>query len=121
MQPSLKIPRLTHPERYTGLYIFDFGDHVSVGYTAAEISMLLETEQYRNGKVYRIHRALPDGTLELQGVMHATFVSEDLLIFHRPDERSAQADYDELRRLAADSPPPCRIRLERSLVMDSLA
>lgn len=112
----MKLPALHSPEKYTGLYIFDFGDHVSVGYTAAEISMLLDTDQYRDGKVYRIHRATPDGTLELQGVSRSTFVSEDVLIFHQPDEPSARADYEELRRLAGDSPPPCRIRLERSHV-----
>ena len=61
----MKMPELTSADKYAGLYVFDFGEQAAVGYTAEEIAVLLESEKYRTGKVYRIHRALPDGTMEL--------------------------------------------------------
>ena len=47
----MKLPQLTDPDRYEGLYVFDFGEQCAVGYTASEIAVLLESERYRNGKV----------------------------------------------------------------------
>ncbi len=64
----MKLPKLQKPERYVGLYIFDFGEHTGVGFTAQEVAELLESEKYKNGKVYKIHKAYPDGKLELKGV-----------------------------------------------------
>ena len=106
----MRLPELETPEKYTGLYVFDFGDQVAVGYTADEIAVLLESQQYAEGKVYRIHRALPDGTMELQGVAREKFQSEDGLFFYRADEGEARQDLERLNRLAADDPPPCRMK-----------
>ncbi len=108
----MKLPALTSPERYAGLYVFDFGDQVAVGYTADEIAVLLESEKYTDGKVYRIQRALPDGTMELQGVPRETFESEDGLLFYRGDVGEARADFEELIRLVGDEPPPCRMKVQ---------
>ena len=33
----MKLPALKNPELYQGLYVFDFGDHTAVGYTAEQI------------------------------------------------------------------------------------
>jgi len=107
----MKLPELESAERYTGLYVFDFGDQVAVGYTADEIAVLLESERYAEGKVYRIHRALPDGTMELQGVPRQKFQLEDGLSFYRSQAEAARADYDELIELASDEPPPCRMKV----------
>lgn len=41
----MKLPPLQDPEKYTGLYIFDFGDHISVGYTADEVAIFLFSER----------------------------------------------------------------------------
>ena len=74
----MKLPELQNPEKYAGLYVFDFGgDQVAVGYTADEVAVLLESEKYQEGKVYRIHRALPDGTFELAGVSRRRFEAEE--------------------------------------------
>lgn len=107
----MRLPELKSPEKYGGLYVFDFGEQVAVGYTADEIAVLLESEKYAEGKVYRIHRALPDGTMELQGVSRERFQMEDGLLFHRGGEAEARADFDELLRLAADQRPPCRMKV----------
>ena len=61
----MKLPALTDPGRYTGLYIVDFGDQVAVGYTAPEVEVLLDHEAYRSCKVFKIHNAYPDGRMEL--------------------------------------------------------
>jgi hypothetical protein len=53
----MKLPELEKSEKYVGLYIFDFGDHTGVGFTAQEVAELLESEKYRDGKVYKIHKA----------------------------------------------------------------
>ncbi|MBM4025140.1 MAG: hypothetical protein FJ280_06975, partial [Planctomycetes bacterium] len=64
----MKLPRLEKPDRYQGLYVFDFGDHTGVGFTAEEAAELLESERYKEGKVYKIQRAFPDGRMELRAV-----------------------------------------------------
>ncbi|MDM8008251.1 MAG: hypothetical protein QUV05_19095 [Phycisphaerae bacterium] len=107
----MKMPELESPEKYGGLYVFDFGDQVAVGYTADEIAVLLESQQYADGKVYRIHRAMPDGTMELQGVSRETFLKEDGLFFYRSDPDLAEQDFQALVHEATGVPPPCRMKL----------
>ena len=43
--PAMKLPELSSPARYQGLYVFDFGEWTAVGYTAEEIAALLETSE----------------------------------------------------------------------------
>jgi len=106
-----RLPKLPEPVRYTGLYVFDFGDSVAVGYTADEIAVLLESQKYADGKVYKIHRAYPDGRLELRGVSPLRFHMEDGFFFYRRDPAAARRDFEELKRLAQTTPPPCRCKL----------
>lgn len=107
----MKLPHLDDPARYLGLYIFDFGEWVSVGYTAREIAMLLESEQYRTGKVYRMHRVWPDGRMELAGVARERFLMESAMVFWRADRDLADRDFDEIESAARRVPPPCRAYL----------
>ncbi|MHC4742219.1 MAG: hypothetical protein ACYS8Z_09920 [Planctomycetota bacterium] len=104
----MKLPELEKPDKYVGLYIFDFGDHAGVGFTAQEVAELLESEKYREGKVYRIHRAHPDGKLELKGVPNEIFELEAGMFFYSYDPETAQRDYKALIDLAVRSAPPCR-------------
>ena len=108
----MKLPELESPESYAGLYVFDFGDQVAVGYTADEIAVLLESERYADGKVYRIHRALPDGTFELQGISRPQFQMEDGLFFYRATSEAARADFDALMQSSRDVAPPCRMKVQ---------
>ena len=107
----MELPTLEHPDRYTGLYVVDFGETVAVGYLAEEVAMLLESEAHRDAKVYRIHNAFPDGTMELKGVPRERFLLETGLFFYRRDLPGARREYAELRRLAGERPLPCRARL----------
>ncbi len=108
----MHLPRLNQPDKYAGLYIFDFGEQVAVGYTADEVAVLLESENHAGGKVYRIHRALPDGTMELVGVPAEQFQLEDGLLFWRHLVREARSDFEELKRLAGEVTPPCRMKVQ---------
>lgn len=104
----MKLPQLDAADQYQGLYVFDFGEWTAVGYTAEEIAMLLESEQYAKGKVYRICRATPDGQMELRGVAHERFLLESGMLFNRESEDAARDDFATLRQLAEQTPPPCR-------------
>jgi len=104
----LELPRIDAPHEYVGLYIYDFGDWRSVGYTAEEVAMLLESEQYRGGAVYRIHSVRPDGRFELRSVSTERFALESGLMFCSSALDQARADFAALRAAAERTPPPCR-------------
>ena len=107
----MKLPELEKPEKYVGLYIFDFGDHTGVGFTAEEVGELLESEKYRDGKVYKIHKAYPDGRLELKGVPGETFQLEAGMFFYSTELQTARRDFKGLVNLAVKSTPPCRAKV----------
>jgi len=107
----MKMPALQIPDKYVGLYIFDFGNHTGVGFTAEEIAELLESEKFRDGKVYKIHKAYPDGRLELKGVPVETFQLESGMFFYSSDLETADRDFKRLVNLAVQTAPPCRAKV----------
>ncbi len=108
----MKLPKLEKPERYQGLYVFDFGDHAGVGFTAEEVGELLDSERYDDGKVYKIQRTFPDGRMELRAVPAARFQLEAGMFFYAQDEATARQDFKRLVSLAVRSAPPCRAKVE---------
>jgi len=110
----MELPKLQNSEKYIGLYIFDFGDHTGVGFTAEEVAELLESEKYKLNKVYKIHRAYPDGTLELKGVPAQTFQLEAGMFFYSNALESSRGDFKKLVCLADKITPPCRAKLRLS-------
>ena len=107
----MELPKLQKPDKYVGLYIFDFGDHAGVGFTAQEVAELLESEKYRHGKVYKIHEAYPDGKLELKGIRAETFQLEAGMFFYSADLETARKDFKTLVDLAVKIAPPCRAKV----------
>ncbi len=107
----MELPKLQKPQKYVGLYIFDFGDHAAVGFTAQEVAELLESERYRDGKVYKIHRAYPDGRLELKGVTAQMFQLEAGMFFYSSEKETAERDFKELVNLAVRTSPPSRAKV----------
>ena len=112
----MELPKLQKPDKYVGLYIFDFGGpqgqaHAGVGFTAQEVAELLDSEKYRHGKVYKIHRAYPDGRLDLKGVPAQTFQLEAGMFFYSQDLETARKDYETLVGLAVKIAPPCRAKV----------
>jgi hypothetical protein len=114
----MKLPKLEKPDRYQGLYVFDFGDHAGVGFTAEEVAELLDSERYRDGKVYKIHRAYPDGRLELKGVPAEKFQLEAGMLFYSQDETTSRADFTRLVNLAVRTAPPCRAKVQLARYAD---
>ncbi|MHC4692651.1 MAG: hypothetical protein ACYS67_07910, partial [Planctomycetota bacterium] len=106
----MKLPKLEKPEKYVGLYIFDFGDHVGAGFTAQEVAELLESEKYRDCKVYKIHKAYPDGKIELKGIRSETFQLEAGMFFYERNLETATRDFNALVKSAVKSAPPCRAK-----------
>ena len=115
---NMKLPKLEKPQRYVGLYIFDFGDHVGVGFTAQEVAELLESERYKQGKVYKIHRAYPDGKLELKGVLSQVFHLEAGMLFYCCQLETARSDFKALVNLAVRNAPPCRAKVHLAKYSD---
>jgi hypothetical protein len=107
----MKLPKLQNTQKYVGLYIFDFGDHAGVGFTAEEVAELLESEKHKDGKVYKIHRAYPDGTLELKGVSAKTFELEAGMFFYSNELETSRRDFKALVNLAVRMAPPCRAKV----------
>ena len=113
-EPTLgRLPRLTNPQRYQGLYVVDFGDGISVGYVAAEVAALFESSQFPQMRAFRIHRAQSDGTVELVNVSRERFRtgSDEALIFLQESESLARDDFDTLNDLTQGK-FPCHARLE---------
>lgn len=104
----MHLPRVSQPQRYRSLFVFDFGDWTAFGYTAEELALLLEDPRYAAGRVFRIERAYPDGRVELRGVSRERFHLEAGMFFYRADRAAARADFDQLVAAAQTRPPPCR-------------
>jgi hypothetical protein len=103
----MKLPQLQKPQKYLGLYVFDFGDHCGVGFTAEEVAELFESEKYKDCKAYKIHKAYPDGKLELKGVRAEIFQLEAGMFFYSSDLKTAKRDFKGLVNLAVKTAPPC--------------
>ncbi|MFA5783352.1 MAG: hypothetical protein WC962_00575 [Phycisphaerae bacterium] len=114
----MKLPELKKPDKYVGLYVVDFGDHSGVGFTAEEVAELLESEKFKDIKIYKIHNAYPDGRLELKGVSARTFQMETGMFFYSGDLETARLDYKKLTDIAVTAPPPCRAKLQLAKYSD---
>ena len=114
----MKLPNLKKPDKYVGLYIIDFGDSSSVGFTAQEVAEILESEKYKDAKVYKIHRAYPDGKLELKGVTAETFQLEMGMLFYSEAIETATQNFKALVNLAVTSAPPCRAKVHMAKYSD---
>jgi len=114
----MKLPKLERPDKYVGLYVFDFGEHTGVGFTAQEVARLLESEKYKDAKVYKIHNAYPDGKLELRGIPAKIFQLEAGMFFYCRDLETAKKDFKKLVNLAVGSAPPCRAKVHLAKYSD---
>ncbi|UCF00205.1 MAG: hypothetical protein JSV82_03805 [Planctomycetota bacterium] len=107
----MELPKLHQPDRYVGLYVFDFGEHTGVGFTAEEVAELFESQKYKNCKAYKIHKAYPDGRVELKGVRAEIFQLEAGMFFYSSDIKTAKRDFKGLVNMAVKTSPPCRAKV----------
>jgi hypothetical protein len=107
----MQLPKLQQPEKYVDLYVVDFGDRSGVGFTADEVAGLLESEKFKDVKVYRIYNAYPDGRMELKGVPNEIFQLEAGMFFYQFDETIAKGDYKRLINSAVSTVPPAKAKV----------
>lgn len=115
-----RLPPIPDPARYAGLFVFDFGTHVSVGYTAREIRYLRESQAHRTGTAYEIYRVAENGAIELRGATDERLAARDAICFLRHSAAKARADYEAFIAAAHISAPPCTVemRLARVYALD---
>jgi hypothetical protein len=106
----MKLPEVKNAGKI-GLFVVDFGDHCGVGFTSQEVSELLESEKFGGCKVYKVHGARPDGTMELRGVRSDLFHLESGMLFYAYDEQTARREYKALVDLAVKAAPPSRSKV----------
>jgi hypothetical protein len=114
----MKLPRIEKPEKYVGLYVVDFGESSGVGFTAEEVAEILESEKFKDCKAYKIHRAYPDGRLELKGVRQEIFQLEAGMLFYAGDCETARADYKRLVKLGVETDVSCRAKINLAKMSD---
>lgn len=107
----MKLPEIKNSQKYKGLYVVDFGESSSVGFTADEVAELLESEKYKDIKVYKIYNAYPDGKMELKGVVNEIFQLEMGMFFYASDEATANRDYKTLINSAVKTAPPAKAKV----------
>ncbi len=107
----MKLPELSNPQKYVSLYIFDFGEHTGIGFTAEEVAELFESQNHKNCKAYKIHKAYPDGKLELKGVRAEIFQLEAGMFFYSGDLETAKRNFKSLVNLAVKTALPCRAKV----------
>jgi hypothetical protein len=110
----MKLPELENPKEYIGLYVVDFGDRCSTGFTAGEVAELLESERFGDVKVYKIHNASGDGKMELKGMPSDIFQLEAGMFFYSAGLDQGQKDFAKLATIAEDTPPPAKAKLHMS-------
>jgi hypothetical protein len=115
-----KLPPIPNPSQYEGLFVYDFGDHVSVGYTPGEIHVLRRAMAHHKGTPYQIYRVNERGGLELRGVPDAALALREAICFLRNDAAVARRDYESILSAAQLRPLPCNaeLRLVRSYGFD---
>lgn len=114
----LTLPPIHEPQRYAGLFVYDFGTHVSVGYTAAEIRFLRESNAYAGGTVYEIYRVDDLGRIELRAVRAESLTAREAVCFLRRDGGAARRDFDMILEAADRNPVPCAVELHLSKLYD---
>jgi hypothetical protein len=107
----MKLPEIKNPDKYVDLYVVDFGDHSGVGFTADEVAQLLESEKFKDVKVYRIYNAHPDGKIELKGVPNGIFQLEAGMFFYEFEKNAAEGDFKKLINSAVASTPPAKAKV----------
>ncbi len=110
----MKLPDVSNADKYKGLYVVDFGGACGVGFVAAEVAELLESERFDDVKVYKIHNAYPDGRMELKGVRRELFELEAGMLFYADGRETAMGDFERLIELAGgDVPARAKVHLAR--------
>ncbi len=108
----MNLPKTDKPEKYVGLYAVDFGESASLGYTAREVATLLESEKFSDVKVYKVYRAMPDGSMEINGVSNERFQLESGLFFYGLNLEDSEEGFNVIKSFGESTLPPCPVNMQ---------
>ncbi|MBX3395335.1 MAG: hypothetical protein KF841_08200 [Phycisphaerae bacterium] len=94
-----------------GRFVVRFRGATQQYLAAHEVLELLDQDAQAVQEIFRVHRAYPDGRLDLVGVAPVTFSDVDGILLLCETTLQARADYDALIAAAGRSPPPCRVEV----------
>jgi len=117
MNPSL----LSTNKPLAGQYVVVQGNQTTSGVSAADVAALLESKDAVDIKIFKIRYVHPDGRIEMAGVPNERFQLEDGFLFFHRDLHAARTDFLTLCRLADQSPPPCRAKVQLANLSGALA
>jgi hypothetical protein len=110
----MHLPAIPQPSRYAGLFVIDFGEWTSVGYTADEVHALLGTPEHASARAFRINRIDEEGCIELAGWDARQLPREELIVLACDSPDDAVAVFDAIRRTLDAGPPGVALTLDRS-------
>lgn len=119
---QLSIEVTKRPNNARGKFIYELGGIKRYDCTAEEIAIWLEDPTQRGGAIYRVHRAYPDGRMEIKGISADRWELESGLFFYRENADSARIDFSILAH-GGEVAPPCRcfVHLAERAVADSIS
>lgn len=121
METGMNPKLLASARPLAGQYVVVQGDQTTSGVSAADVAAWLESSKSDDIKVFKIRYVHPDGRIEMAGVSNEQFHLEDGFLFFRRDQVAARNDFLTLCRLADDSPPPCRAKVQLANIHGALA
>ncbi len=108
----MNLPYLESPRDYVGLFAYDIGNRVSIGYTADEIGMLRRHPSLGGGQAYLVHAVDEDGRIALRGATERDLFAEEAMLFGHDTSSAATASYERFTAAAKDHPLACPVRIE---------
>lgn len=100
------------PGSLVGRFIVDFAGARHTGLSAQAVVDLLAESGAAEAVIFRIHRVVGPGRMELVGVSPRLFHTDDGFIFRRREVSAARADFEALCAAAIATPPPSRLRVQ---------
>lgn len=107
----MRLPLVSDPQRYRGLYAIDFGAWTALGFTGEEVAWLLASDEHAEALAYRVERVDGDGRMELRGVSRTSLAGSAMMLFASVDSDKAFADFQALQQAARAQPPPHAIEI----------
>lgn len=104
-----------------GRFIVKLKGATQSGLAAHEVAVLVTEQPDEILEIYRIHRVLDDGRMELVGVRAELFLQRDCLLFSRREIDIARRDFDSVGKLGLRSSPPCKIEMQLAHVKPLMA
>jgi len=111
----LRLPPVPDPHRYAGLFVLEFVEHTSIGFTAGEIALLRGMDEYADCRFWQIYRVNESGGFELRALSEASLATREAWCIQRADAGQARQDFRRMIAAATEEPVtfPAEVHLAR--------